>query len=292
MSSIEEKRVYADRGGKRDVFVATAMGVVVVAVSDDLVGDFGIEHRATAVDVSAAGGRVAVATAEDVVVTDDEGTAFHALGFGPAVAVGLHDGAVLAADDEGRVARCAGRAAAIGEPVGEAGDADRDEVDDGERGAAWTDLGRVERVRAIDGALIAAADGVHRAGGDGLSRAGLDDVRDVAASGPGAPLAATGDGLFSLGNGWLRELDGRFRAVAADAGGPGAPLAVGDGVYAGSDDGWLALDYPTDDPVVDVAIDGGIRYAVTEAGTFLVDAGDGVRSQALGLHDVAGLAVR
>jgi hypothetical protein len=31
---------------------------------------------------------------------------------------------------------------------------------------------------------------------------------------------------------------------------------------------------------------------VTEAGTFLVDAGDGVRSQALGLHDVAGLAVR
>lgn len=355
MTSIDEKRVYAGREGKRDAFVATAMGVVVVAVSGDVVGDFGLEHRGAATAASARGGRVAIATEEGVVIA--AGGSLHALGFGPAVAVGIHDGSVLAADAAGRVARrplpAVVRAAGTDDGPSDP-DAGRDRRGDGTRGGgdegddpyaesgadpgsgagadgghgddAWVTVGRVERVRAIDGGLIAAADGVYRVTADGLAPAGLSDVRDVAAA--GRPLAATGEGLYALGNGWLRELPGQFRAVASDLqAGPDADptaavteaVAVGDGVYAksvgattggetgsadasgdatedrsgaGANGDWRAVDCPTDDPVVDVAVVDGVWYGVTEGGTFLVDAGDGPRTQPLGLHDVAALAVR
>jgi hypothetical protein len=358
MTSIDEKRVYTARAGKRDAFVATAMGVVVVAVSGDVVGDFGLEHRVAASAASARGGRVAIATEEGIVIA--AGGSLHALGFGPAVAVGLHDEAVLAADAEGRIARrpfpAAVRAAGDDDPSASTAGRDRrpdetrgggndgvepdahpgaepDVVDgEGEGASAWTTIGRVERVRAIDGGLVAAADGVYRVTADGIAPGGLSDVRDVAAA--GRPLAATGDGLYALGNGWLRDLSGRFRAVASDPrSDPGADataagteaVAVGDEVYvapagtstggrhgspdgggdataggggAGAGDGegedgdWRVVDCPTGDPVVDVAVVDGVWYGVTEGGTFLVDAGDGPRTQPLGLNDVAALAVR
>jgi hypothetical protein len=303
VSTIDEKRVYAARTGRREAFVATAMGVVVVAVSGDLVGDFGIEHRAAARDVAAAGGRVAVATDEDVLVTDGE--AFVPLGFGPAHVVGVDDGRVLAAAADGRVASRPVPAdlTAVG-----AADPDSDSDPESESGSrpepeAWTTLGTVERPRAASADLVAAADGVHLVRGDGLSPAGLDDVRDVAAAGP---YAATGAGLYALGNGWLREREGPFRAVAASesrAAAAGENLLVrrhgrgagtdGDASGSGDDEsGWRPLALASPEPVVDVAVAVDATYAVTEGGTFVVEAGDGPRTQPLGLHDVAGLAVR
>ncbi|SDL97166.1 hypothetical protein SAMN04487949_0354 [Halogranum gelatinilyticum] len=281
--TIEEKRVYSDKAGKVEVFVASELGVVAVDVSGDRVGEFGLAHRCTARAIAAEGERVAVATDEDVdlAVGDEE---FEPTGFGPAVAVGFHDGDLLAANEDGWVARYdPERADEVDLTDLDAADADAAEK------LAWQTLGHVETVRAIDGPLVAAADGVYRVGDGDLSHAGLDDVRDVA--GRGVPLAATGESLYTLGNGWMDVLDGVFRSVSGD-GFERAHAIAGTTVYAKVDDEWQEADLPTDDPVVDVAYAPGAVFAVTEAGTLLVDAGDGWQTQVLGVRGVAGLAVR
>lgn len=273
MATIDEKRVYADRTGKTEVYVAAPVGVVAVDVSGDQIGGFGIDHRCAARDVAADGGRLAVATDEDVLVRGADG--YEPTGFGPAVAVGF-DGAALAADEGGRVARRVG--------------------DEG--GDEWETVGRVGGgdgdVRAIDGSLVAAADGVYRAG-DELEYTGLDDARDASAD--GVPQAATADGLYSLGNGWMEALDGGFRAV--DAGGERAHAAADEGTYARVDGSWARIDLPTDEPIVDLAHGGGAAFALTGDGTLLVSAGERTdadadavwRAQTLGLAGASGVAV-
>lgn len=256
---IDEKRVYADRTGKREAYVATDAGVATVAVSGAHVGEFGLASRNGARDVAAGGGLLAVATDDDV----HFGTGFEASGFGPAVAVGFDGDTPLAADPDGRVAR----------------------YDDG-----WTDLGRVPDVRALDGDLVAAADGVHRPDG---THVGLDDVRDVSAT--GEPLAATGDGLYRLGNGWLAEQvgdegdDRAFVAVVSD--GERVHAASEHGLYRREAGEWTACS--VDEDVVDVTHAGDCTYAVAGDGTFLAhDPGEpGWRRQALGLPAVRALAV-
>jgi len=270
--SIDEKRVYGAKTGASDVYLASAAGVIRVSVSGDRIGGFGLAHRCVARDV-AAGGEVAAAATDDGVALSTEEGEFDDVGFGPAAAVGLHEGHVVAAAPEGRVARL-------------------DPVDGG--GVAWTDLGTVEDPRAVDGGLVAAADGVHRVVGDDLASAGLSDVRDVAVD--GAPLAAADDGLYRLGNGWLRERDGRFAVVGASH--DRAHAATAEHLYAREDGDWVAVDLPVAERVAGVAY-GECPYVVTERGTFLVDADPertpdgtgGWRKRSLGLPDVTGLAV-
>jgi hypothetical protein len=260
--TLEEDRVFDDQTGKVDVLVACGTGVVSVAASGDRVGRFGLEHRCDARDVAASGDRLAVATDEDVL-----GDGFEPTGFGPAVAVAVDADRVVAAGEDGRVAR---RDAETGE---------------------WTDLGRVEGARAIDGSLVAAADGVYRIEGDELRPAGLSDVRDVSAR--GVPLAATGDGLYKLGNGWMDVLPDAFDAVSVAA--DGRALAAGErGVVARERAGgdWTDSPVSVDERVVGVAHAPGVAVAVTADGTLLLDDGDGWRSRALGLRDVAAVAAR
>lgn len=254
---IDEKRVYADRTGRREAYVATDAGVARVAVSGVHIGEFGLAFREPAWDVAAGDGLLAVATDEDVYL----GTEFKVSGFGAAVAVGFDGGTPLAADPDGRVAR----------------------YDDG-----WTDLGHIPDVRALNGDLVAAADGVHRVDGTDL---GLVDVRDVTTA--AGPFAATGDGLYRLGNGWLAEdMEGEsFDAVASD----GEHVhAVGESGLARCENGaWTVCDLPVADPVVDVTHAGGCTYVVTSKGTVLAGDPDepGWRTQALGLPGVHALAV-
>jgi hypothetical protein len=258
MDDIDEKRVYADRTGAATVLVASERGVVAASLSGDRVGEFRLDHRATARDVAADGTRRAVATDEDVLAGGYEPT-----GFGPAVAVGFDgDGDLLAAGPDGRVAR----------------------LDGGE----WTTLGHVETPRAVDGGMVAAADGVWTVRAD-LAHVGLADVRDV--HGGGTPLAATAGGLYSLGNGWMLERDGGFDVVSADAGGDRAH-AVGDaGTVARESLGeWRPVETPADP--VDVGYTADATVAVTETGTLLADAGEGWRTRELGVGGVAALAVR
>jgi len=259
--------MYGDRREETVAYLATGQGVATVRVSGDQVGRFGLAHRATARDVATTAGAVVVATDEAVLVGPEE---FEPLGFGPAVAVGTDRGGdALAADESGRVAR----------------------YRDGE----WADLGTVGEVRALADGFVAAADGVWRVDGDDLASAGLDAARDVAVA-DGVPLAATDDGLYRLGNGWLRERAGSFRTVAA--GGGHAHAATADGLFERDGEAWAAVDPPVAEPVVGVGY-GECVYAVTDAGTFLVEAepettadgAGGWRSRSLGLPDVVALAV-
>ncbi|MWV41674.1 hypothetical protein [Natrialba sp. INN-245] len=281
MDSIEEKRVFGDRSGALEVYVASTIGVVRVRVAGDTVGEFGLCERCDTRDVAATADSVAIATDEDVRVlesetdTDDTGGSdggFVDTGFGPAVAVGSDGTALLAADAEGRVARRS--------------------VD-----GAWTDLtdGLDATVEAIDGDFVATADGVYRAQDGRLADVGLTDARDVDAA--GTPLVATGTGLFRLGNGWMTELEGAFEAVAVA---PDGSPAHSRRAYAVSTDAVYAFDGEEWDEVASpdgriVAVDyGETVYAVTEDGTFLAATDDaetnGWREHVLGVRGVAGLA--
>lgn len=296
MQTIDEKRVYTDNTDTETVFVATSIGVVSVSVSDDLVGGFGVAHRCSARDVAVERGttdpRLAVAADEDVFVAaaaesnpdSPESATFEETGFGSASAVGFDGETLYAGDDDGRVARFEANR-------------ESDALGEGE----WETVGTVGGVRALDGDLAAAADGVHRVTDDGLSSVGLDDARDVVAGATSsvAPLAATGTGLFKLGNGWMEELAGAFDAAAASADGREHAVSEGD-LFALRDGEWAAASLPVEESVAAVAHGVTATYAVTDAGTFLVEADRSAdeeserrewRHQVIGLRDVGGLAV-
>jgi hypothetical protein len=273
MGEMAEDRVYDERRAETVAYVASGQGVARVRVASDRVGRFSLAHRCAARDVAGADGTVYVATDEGVLAGPDEWTPLDFPGSAVAVAAGED---VLAADESGAVYRH--------------GD------------GAWTRLGTVAEVRALSESFVAAADGVHRVEGDGLAPVGLDDARDVAAG--GTVLAATGDGLYRLGNGWLDEHAGAFETVGADGGPTGddggvrAHAATADALYEYVDGDWDAVALPVEESVVGVAY-GECPYAVTADGTFLVEARPeqtpdgtgGWRSRALGLPDVAGVAV-
>jgi hypothetical protein len=290
--SIEEKRVFSSKAGKTVVFVATGVGVVVVDVSDDRVGGFAVDHRCAARDVAGRDGRIAVATDADVLLAPG----YEPTGFGPARAVGLADDRVVAVGEDGRVATLPFDATPTPDTdldsdpnLDSDPDLDSDSDPDG-GGGSWRTVGTVADVRAVDGRLVATDEGVFRVAGGDLRPAGLADVRDVAA---GGPFAATGTGLFSLGNGWLEIEGGAWDVVDATVDGERAHAAGDAGVWRRTavDGGeWRPVDLPGDAPV-GFAYGDGFVCTVTVDGTFLVDAGDGPRAQTLGLHDVGGVAV-
>jgi hypothetical protein len=282
MDSIEEKRVYGDRDGAITVYIASGIGVVRVRVAGDTVGEFGLCERCDVRDIAATRGGLAVAIDDDVRLLDlEDGAAderatetFVGTDFGPAVAVGYDDGDLIAAGPDGRVAS---------RPAGS------DE---------WTALeGEAEiggTVQAIDGDLVGTDSGVYRVHDGGLDHAGLTDVRDVSAA--GVPLAATADGLYKLGNGWMEIREGSFDVVAADPRSEPGRLerahAVTDRTvyeYAATDDEWQKGGRSSD-RIVGFGY-GETVYAVTVGGVFRTAADGTWRKRALGVTDVTGLAV-
>jgi hypothetical protein len=256
--TLDEKRVYGAKSGETELFVATAAGLLEVSVSGALVGEFGLVHRGAVRDV-AGGGGLAIATEEDVHLAraTDGAVTFEATGFGPAVAVSTREG-VVASDGE-RVARL---------------DAD-----------GWTGTCTLGGVRAIDGEFVAADSGVHRLDG---SHVGLSAVRDVAAR---TPLAATENGLYYLGNGWMEAISGAFEVVTADG---VAHAATAETLFErGATPGeWSPVDLPVDGRIAGVG-HGETTYVVTVDGTLLAydEAESTWRDRALGLSDVRALAV-
>lgn len=257
---IDEKRVYDGDERSTTVYVAASTGVVAVSVVAERVGEFALAARCTARDVAAGPAGVAVAT-DDAVLLAPDGDSFVETGFGAASAVAVHGEDVLAATDDGAVAR----------------------YRDGE----WRDLGAVTAVASMDGDLLATADGVYRALEDSLRHAGLASATDVAAA--GVPLATTTEGLFQLGNGWMDVADGEFRFVASDPGAADGRLgrahAGTDAVlYAHHDGDWTSATQ-LERPIVDVAY-GDTVYAVSADGRFAAEGPDGWRHQELGVRDV------
>ena len=291
--SIEEKRVYAGTAGRTDAYVATDGGVVRVALSADKVGAFDMVARDSARDAAVLPRRDApdllgVATPDGLrVASVGDDLAFEPVDAAPVgseslVAVGAHDGAFLVASEDGEI--------------------DRVEVADDRSEPAATSVGTVSDARAVDGPLVAAGDGVYRVTRDdgasaprALSAVGLDDAGDVA--GAGMPLAATGAGVYWLGNGWMTALEGEATAVAADGDGHAMAVVDGDLFVHGADDAewddetWRQPELPVDEEPVALGYGPGVSVAVTDAGTLCVDAGDGWRHQVVGVRGVAGVAL-
>ncbi|RKD93933.1 HVO_0234 family beta-propeller protein [Halopiger aswanensis] len=296
MDSIEEKRVYGDRGGALEAYVASSMGVVRVRVAGDAVGEFSLCERCDARDVATTvdGEAVAIATDTDVRVASsqsaadaaeekrdgNDGLTFEETGFGEAVAVGYDGTDLVAAGPEGTVACW------------------HPERDGGE----WETLEdeTVATVRAIDGDLIGTDSGVYRVHGGGLDHVGLTDVRDVSAA--GVPLAATAEGLYKLGNGWMELAEGAFDAVAADPRTEPGRLTRAIAVSAAgtvrtlADDEWTEREGP-EESIVAVGY-GDAVYAVTDRGSFLAldedESDDGPvawRPHPIGVTDATGLAI-
>jgi hypothetical protein len=266
VSSIDEKRVYAARSGRTDAFVACGAGLAWLSVSGGQIGEFALLNRTAARDVAVAAGRLVVA-GEEVRLGPVERTpegppdvTLDATGFGPAAAVGVHDGAPVAAAPgaDARVARY-----------------------DGD----WTTLATLPPVRGLSGPLAATADGVYRLDGeraDGDARQILDgDARAVA-----APLAATADGLYDLAGAPRRLLTGAFVAVAVSDG--TAHAATGETLYGRGPEGWTARDAP-DAPVALCHADGA-PVVLGEQRVHVAEGGDW-RSRTLGLPDVRAVAV-
>lgn len=256
MDTLEEKRVFATKTGSDTVLVAADIGIVAVAVTADRVGEYGLVHRCAPRDIAGSNGQLVVATDDDVLITD----AFEHTGFGPSSAVGFTDGSPVAAGLDGRIGRYDG---------------------------AWTHRWTVEGIAALDGDLVAAVDGVYQLNDEPVN-VGLKDVRDVSAS--AVPLAATGSGLYALGNGWLDVLDGDFHFVAQRADGIAAHAGTANGFYERTDNEWRLLDVPVDDPIVGVGYGDGV-YAVTDTGIFLTRSGTEWRRTSLGVAGVVGIAV-
>jgi len=268
MVSLDEKRVYGDKSGETTVYVATGQGVASVSVSEDRVGQYGIDHETTALDVAATDGQLAVATPADVLVKDEE--SYDPVGFGPAVAVGFDGDALVAVGPDWSVGRAT-------------------ETDE------WTTVGTIDTpVRAVDGDLVAAEDGVYRIADGKLAHSGLDDARDVSAA--GTPLAGTGEGLYKLGAGWMEQVGGECTLVGAARDTPPGELdrahaATAETCYAYDDGEWTPISMPADGAVAGVGYTAEAVYLVTSDGVLLADAGDGWRSQPLGLTEVGGVAV-
>lgn len=266
MSSIEEKRVYGTAAGKTDVFVGTGVGIARVECSGGLVGGFELVHRCTATDVAATDGRLAVGTTDSVLVWRDG--EFVSSGFGPALAVGFHDGLVAAGPD--RIARYTG--------------------------GTWHDLRVSETeteplaVTAIDGSLVAAETGVYRTTNAELSPVGLEGARDVSVV--PVPLAGTESGLYRLKNGWETVLEGTVHCVESD--GKRVHAATDDGLYVHSErnsaEEWERVALPVSERIAGVAY-GESTCAVTVEGTFLLGTDGEWRARSIGLPDVCGIAV-
>jgi len=274
MQTLTEKRVFGDKHGTTEVFVASETGLVGVSVSADQIGEFGLAHRGPVGAVAASDEGVLIGTDDDIYhssPTDATAERAQSRTFEPVDApIGAVD--AVGWGPEGAVAAGDGRL------VGRVGD-------------EWIDLNEIAAVRAVDGGLVAAADGVYRVTEAGVEYVGLDDVLDV--TGHGRPLAATADGLYRLGNGWQSVAEGAFDRVASD--GHGHAHAIGPaGLLRRVDDdegAWTETELPVGSSVVDVAYGGGIVAAVTDDGTLCVDAGDGWRHQLLGVRGVSEVAV-
>lgn len=281
MPTIDEKRVYDEVTPPTPVFVAAEQGLVVARLSDDTVGEFSLARRCLATDVAVGpDGTLALATDESVLVAPDaDPDRLQQTEFGPATAVSVVEGperAVVAVEPAGEIARL---------PIPDGGFDPASPA----TAADWAGLGSVADARAVDGGLVAAADGVHRITASGLDDAGLDDARDVAAR--GAPLAATTDGLYELGNGWMLAREGAHETVATDGERAHAVAAAG-AVFARDSGGgeWTLLDLPTEAVIVDVDYTDGGAVAATESGSLLATGGDRWRSRAIGVTGVQSIA--
>lgn len=319
MQTLAEKRVYGDRSGATTAFVAAETGLVAASVSGTNVGEFSMPYRGPVRDVLATARGPVIATpdgvyrstsaddrsidAGDVSTTAGDGTggprssaAFERIGAAPAVAIGLAGGHLLVGREDGTL-------------LGVARDRWPTATDPEARS-----IGTLPEIRSIDGRLVATPAGVYRVdpgaiqtddrpgsnrvesdrGSTGAeadpkpTNVGLEAVNDV--FGHGMPVAATDDGLYVLGNGWMDVLEGRFDLVAGDGHG-GTHTAGEPGFFEQTDDGWSERSPPIDGSIAALAHGDGRLAVVTDDGGLCVTDGDDWGHQYIGVSDVRAAAI-
>jgi len=284
MQTLTEKRVFGSKHGTTELFVASETGLLGVTVSADQIGEFGLAIRGPTSAVAAGDGGVLAGTDQTVQYSPpDDGDATAQSREFEVPGGELDDRIVdLTWGPDGPVAVTTTQ---VWVPTG--WPTDTDAVVDTD--VSWEPVDELAEIRAVSGSLVAASDGVYRLSDDGVDHVGLTAAHDISAH--GTPLAATDEGLFSLGNGWQQVASGAFRRVGSD--GHGHAHAIGDRVVCRSEstDEWTVDELPVDSRVVDVGYGGGVVAAVTENGTLALSAGDGWRQQLLGVRGIAGLAV-
>lgn len=276
----DERRLFGEQRQTAVGFVASEMGVLRLDLAGDRIGGFGLVERCRATDIAAEEDTVVVGTEEDVLLDGGDTGEFVRLEFGPAVAVGIDNETVLAADPDGRIFRVDARQLTESE-------------------TNWREVGQVAGPRRFDGDLLATEEGVFRVG-EAFEPLGLTDVTDVsrAVSGESEPMAATAEGLFERdGDGWEQTLETPIQRISLTN--ETALAVTTDGTLCRCDGGsWTHISLPGDGVAVD-AVAGESPYVVTEAGEFFIaadssattDGFEGWRSQSLGIRDVVGCVV-
>jgi hypothetical protein len=259
----EERQLFEPRDGGAVAYVTSELGLVRVDLGPDRIGEFSLVERCQATAVAVDASLAAVGTDDAVLL--DTGDGFESTGFGPAVAVGVDDGTVLAAGPDGTVS-CR------------------------ENDGTWNSVGAVTDPQRFDGRYLAAGDGVYRVGTE-LERIYDGGARDVTDEGR---RVATDDGLRRHEDGhWHREHDGAVSVVS------GRYALDAAGLLERSGDRWKRVTTPADGDLV-ALVDGACLYAVTADGRFLVsvpgeratDGQEGWRSRTLGVRSVTDLGVR
>lgn len=281
-----DRRLFGEERPTVVGFVASEMGVLRVELSADRIGGFGLVEHSGATDIATDGQAVVVATDEDVLIDGDATGEFAPLEFGPATAVGLDDGTVIAASPKGRLSETAA-----------------EKTDDA---PAWGELGEVSGPNRFDGPLLATDGGVVRVGDDleNLGLRGVADVAHVAVDGQTALLAGTGDGLYRReGERWVQVLEKGIGRVTADGDGWFAVTVEGhvlrgDALVPSDGEGWERVALPDGHDAFDVKVQGSL-YVVTDEGEVLIgaepsatsDGFEGWRSQPLGVRGVRGFVL-
>jgi hypothetical protein len=275
---IAEKRVYDDATGTIAVAIASETGLAVAAVSGDIVGEFGLALQRPIADLAVLpDGRLVCATSEDVLVLPVPDSTAAPAAVPEPIATDFGAAEVVSATDETLIAAGDGGIATI--PSEAITDPD----------TTWTTHETAtEAVSDADQELLATGAGVLQLREDGLSNLGLDDVTSIAASTPA--LAGTSEALYQMETGWQQVVDGNTAVVTAGC--EQAHAVIDDRLHAFDGTEWTDVSWPAATLPVDLTYarqqegDEPTMIAVTEAGTLLVDAGDGWRQRALGLQGV------
>jgi hypothetical protein len=261
MQSLTEKRVFAPDRPARTVYVGSGQGLLALSVAGTSLGRFSLAAR----------GRVHALTATPqgvVAAIDDRLIAVGGAELPPTVpeAPGAVD--VVGADATG--VWTADGATITRYPVGSAAAAETITAD--------------APVTAMAPPFIGTTDGLLRHTAAGLQAVGLEHVTALTAT----PLVGTIAGLYTLGNGWMRQVDAPVTAVAS---GEQRLAAVVEEAVVTAADGWAATDAPPAPPV-DLAVTTEAVYAVSAAGIAMAHtAGEPWTQLHLGVDDITALAV-
>jgi hypothetical protein len=261
MQSLDEKRVFAPDRPARTLYVGTDRGLIALSVAGVHLGRYSMAIRGTVHALCATPAGVIAAVDDRVeAIGGAELPSTMPATTGEVAVLGADAAAVWTATDD-LVTRY---------PCSDGGDPGRYRT-----GGAVT---------AIAPPFIGTTDGLLRYTPDGLQSVGLEQVTALTS----APLVGTTEGLYTLGNGWMRQLEGHVLAAASH---PSHSAAATDtGIYTGAS-GWAALDAPPA-PSVALAVSADVVYAISADGIVMAHLpGEPWTQTHLGVGGITGVVI-